>query len=79
MVVLGICKEGIEWDEVDGKPAHLIFLVLTPSPDENDTQLKILARIARAFSDPAAIRELIDADDARAAWSCLRRVLLTRE
>jgi mannitol/fructose-specific phosphotransferase system IIA component (Ntr-type) len=77
LVVLGICREGIEWDAVDAKPAHLVFLVLTPTADESDTQLEIMARIARVFSDPAATRELIDAEDAGEVWECLRRGLLT--
>lgn len=75
MVVLGQSKEGIPWDAVDDKPAHLIFLVLTPQ-DENDTQLQILAAIVKAFSDPEARGLLVNATGAKEAWKILQRHLV---
>lgn len=75
IVAVGVCKEGIEWDEVDGKPAHLVFLVLTSSRDERDTQLKILAQIARCFSDPQRMRDVVEAADTEAVWTCLQASL----
>ncbi len=74
LVFLGLSREGIEWDEIDAKPAHLIFLLLT-SPEESSTQLEILARIARAFSDPRTTRKVIEADNADAAWGLLEQAL----
>ena len=74
LVILGICAEGIDWDEVDGKPAHLVFLVLTPV-EGTGIQLEILARIARAFHDPRRAHELRESPDPEAAWSCLERTL----
>ena len=75
MVVVGTSKEGVQWNAVDGKPAHLIFLVLTPAED-TQTQLEVLATIAKGFSDLEAKRELIDAPTIQAAWRCLQRNLL---
>ncbi len=75
IIAIGICREGIEWDEVDGKPAHLIFLVLTSSRDERDTQLRILAQIARCFSDPQRMRDVVDAVDTEGVWGCLQASL----
>lgn len=48
MVVVGLSSTGIEWDASDGKPAKLILMVLTPF-DADETQLEILADIARTF------------------------------
>ena len=70
-VVTGVCRDGVEWDEIDDKPAHLIFLVLTPTEDEEDTQLEILAKIARAFYDDDRAHRLVHATDGDAAWSAL--------
>ncbi len=78
LVVCGICKDGIEWDEVDGKPAHLVFLILTSTTDDEDTQLEILAKIARAFSDRRTTRKLIEAESADTAWVQLRAALSDR-
>ena len=75
LVVVGISKDGIEWDEVDARPAHLIFLLLTPTTDDADTQLEILARIARACSDAEKTRAVVDADDEDGAWSKLEEAL----
>lgn len=75
LVVVGISPEGIEWDEVDGKPAHLVFLILTSTADDSDIQLEILAKIARAFSPAGVRRRLIDAEDANTAWACLQDAL----
>jgi Kef-type K+ transport system membrane component KefB len=75
IVAIGICKEGIEWDEIDGKPAHLVFLVLTSERDERDSQLKILAQIARCFSDPQRTHDVVDAMDTAGVWTCLQASL----
>lgn len=70
LVVLGISSEGIEWDATDGQPAHLIFLVLT-AEDDTDSQLQILAAIARALSAPEVNRSLMEADNPEDVWACL--------
>ena len=70
LVVLGISAEGIEWDATDGQPAHLIFLVLTAEHDTN-SQLQILAAIARALSTPEVSRSLMEADNPQDVWACL--------
>lgn len=47
-VGLGISRTGIDFDAPDGRPAQLIFLLLTPR-DDDGSQLEILADIARTF------------------------------
>ncbi len=48
VVAVGIAHEGIDFHGPDGKPARLIFLILTPFND-NGAQVEILADIARTF------------------------------
>jgi Kef-type K+ transport system membrane component KefB/mannitol/fructose-specific phosphotransferase system IIA component (Ntr-type) len=48
VVAVGIAQEGIDFKCPDGKPARLIFLILTPI-DDNGAQVEILADIARTF------------------------------
>jgi Kef-type K+ transport system membrane component KefB/mannitol/fructose-specific phosphotransferase system IIA component len=67
LVVIGASKEGIEWDEIDGRPAHLVFLILTDAED-TETQLELLARIARAYSGAHVTREMIDCEDLDDLW-----------
>ncbi|MDX1393953.1 MAG: cation:proton antiporter [Gemmatimonadota bacterium] len=77
VVVAGASREGIEWDEIDGKPAHLVFLILTDE-DDTDTQLELLAKIARCFPDGQATRDLIDCETIDDVWKGLG-VLLAQD
>ncbi|MEK6635571.1 MAG: PTS sugar transporter subunit IIA [Planctomycetota bacterium] len=47
---LGVTEQGIEFNAVDGKPVHLIFLIATKERT-NSTYLGLLSRIARLFID----------------------------
>lgn len=43
---IGISKKGIEYDAMDGKPVHLIFLIIAPPLDEANQYLILLGQIA---------------------------------
>lgn len=48
----GLSRKGVDFDSMDGRPAHIFFLLITP---ENSTglHLKLLARISKILkSDP---------------------------
>jgi len=47
---LGISEEGVEFNSLDEKPVHLIFLIATKERT-NSIYLKLLSRIARLFVD----------------------------
>jgi mannitol/fructose-specific phosphotransferase system IIA component (Ntr-type) len=55
LVAVGLSTAGIDFDAADGKPAQLIFLLLTP-PNDDGAQLEILADVTRLFQE-AAVRE----------------------
>lgn len=74
VVAVGLSTEGIDWDAFDGKPAHLVFLVLTPSEDA-ESQLEILGAIAQAFAGAEDRRALLDADSQAAVWEHLERCM----
>jgi len=42
----GLSREGVDFESIDGKPAHIFFLLVTPE-NSIDTHLKILAQISR--------------------------------
>lgn len=46
----GLSRKGVDYDTLDGRPAHLFFMLITP---ENSTglHLKALARIARMLKN----------------------------
>lgn len=47
-VALGISKEGVEFDSLDGRPAHIIFLVVSRK-DTTGPHIECLADIATLF------------------------------
>jgi fructose-specific phosphotransferase system IIA component len=54
-MVFGIKKDGVEFETLDGKPAQLIFLVLSPV-DTSGPHIQALAMISRNLKN-ASIRE----------------------
>ncbi|MBZ0166421.1 MAG: PTS sugar transporter subunit IIA [Candidatus Omnitrophica bacterium] len=47
---LGVSKNGIDFDSLDGEPAHIFFLLVAPV-DSAGPHLKALARISRLLKD----------------------------
>lgn len=62
VVSFGRSREGIEFEAMDGEPAHLFFLLMAP---ENSTglHLKALARISRMLRDPGFRKNLLNAEN----------------
>jgi PTS system nitrogen regulatory IIA component len=46
LMVLARSREGLEFDAVDGRPVHVVFLLVAP-PDAADEHLKLLRWISR--------------------------------
>jgi PTS system nitrogen regulatory IIA component len=58
----GLSRQGVDFESLDGKPAHIFFLLVTP---ENSTglHLKLLARISRILKNEPFKDRLLDASD----------------
>jgi len=57
-VAVGVIKEGIEFQAIDGKPVKLIFMILSPK-DASGPHLQVLAAISRLLRD-AETRERLE-------------------
>ncbi len=55
------CREGIEFDSIDGQPSQLFFLLVVPE-HSGGQHLKALARISRFFRDAAFRKALLEAE-----------------
>jgi nitrogen PTS system EIIA component len=64
---LGRSVPGLEFDSIDGKPTHLVFMLVAPS-SSTGIHLKALARLSRLFRDADFRRRLIDATDDAAMY-----------
>ena len=57
----GLSKAGIEFDSLDGKPAHLFFLLIAPE-DSAGVHLRMLARISRMLKNTDFRNRLLKAN-----------------
>jgi len=62
LLSFGRSRDGIEFDSMDGKPAHLFFLLLA-SEESVGVHLKTLARISKLLKSPAVRDALLAAGD----------------
>lgn len=63
ILAFGRSKAGVDFDSMDGKPAHLFFLLLAPE-DSISIHLKTLARISKLLKDQDVREQLLIADTA---------------
>tara|TARA_A100001015_G_C14993526_1_gene715116 strand:- start:256 stop:2004 length:1749 start_codon:yes stop_codon:yes gene_type:complete len=74
--VMGICREGIDFEASDNQKIRLILLIITPE-DKRDMHLKVLSSLSRMMSNkiirnrllsaisPEDAMEIIESEDAR--------------
>ena len=44
-----VVKDGVDYDSLDGAPAHLFFMIAAPD-GENNLHLEVLARLSTDFN-----------------------------
>jgi PTS system nitrogen regulatory IIA component len=71
VAAFGRSRNGVLFDSLDGKPAHLFFLIVAPEYSAG-MHLKALARISRLLKDERFRRSLLDAEDADELQRILR-------
>jgi len=60
MVAFGRSRGGIDFETMDGKPAHLFFLLIAPEESAGQ-HLKVLAKISRMLKDADFRKRLLEA------------------
>jgi fructose-specific phosphotransferase system IIA component len=72
VIAFGRSQAGIDWNSPDGKPTHLVFLILTSK--ENDwQQVQILRLIAKTVANEKIRDALLQAGDAHEIWNILEQ------
>lgn len=56
-------QSGVDWHSLDGKPAHMIFMIAVPENSQGDMHLKILQRLSRKLMDDDFRQALMEAPD----------------
>lgn len=59
LLSFGRSRKGVDFDSMDGKPAHLFFLLVAPE-ESVGVHLKTLARISKLLKNPAVRRRLME-------------------
>lgn len=72
ILMVGISRDGVNFEAPDGKPVKIFFLLIT-SPDDPSLNLQILALIAQLVKkSPELKSKLLAAEDAREALEIIR-------
>lgn len=62
MIAFGKSQEGIEYDSMDGKPVHLVFMIIAPPQDENNMYLPILGKMVEILNKTKNRNKIIEAE-----------------
>jgi PTS system nitrogen regulatory IIA component len=63
-------RQGVDFQSLDRKPVHFVFLLLAPSASTG-LHLKALARIARLFKNPSLRENILKAENANTIYSLI--------
>lgn len=70
MLAFGRSRKGVNFESMDGQPAHLFFLLVAPE-ESVGVHLKTLARISKLLKDPSVRQKLLDAEDRQAIYQVI--------
>lgn len=70
MLAFGRSHGGVDFESMDGQPAHLFFLLVAPE-ESVGIHLKTLARISKLLKDSTVRQQMRDADDAQQIYQLI--------
>ena len=70
--ILGISKTGIDYDALDKKPVHLVFMLLAPK-NLTERYMQLLAHLAELLENPDFIKDLAAQTDPESANQILNQ------
>ncbi|MCR5613628.1 PTS sugar transporter subunit IIA [Treponema sp.] len=62
VIAIGVSREGIDYDSLDGKPVHVVVTIIFPASD-NVNHLKIMQCFAHIFSDEHFYKTVMEKTD----------------
>ena len=69
-LAFGRSVKGVDFDSMDGKPAHLFFLLIAPE-ESISTHLKTLARISKLLKKKQVRTQLLEAENAEVIYKII--------
>ncbi|WP_164667733.1 PTS sugar transporter subunit IIA [Virgibacillus doumboii] len=74
-IVILVNDKGIEWDSMDGQPAHFFISLLIPDQEAGSTHLKMLSTISKMLMDEDVRMELSNAKSSGAIYDIINNFL----
>lgn len=68
--VVGISRDGIDYEALDNKPVHLIFLLLS-SKDNAEFHLRVLRHLSTVIEAPGFVSELLEQNDSEGVYQVI--------
>ena len=75
MLVFGRSKKGIDFGSIDGKPAHLFFLVASPPIEVFNLYHPVLGKIVQIVRDKKTREQLMEVKDPAAFLKLMEEIL----
>ncbi len=72
LVTLGVSRSGIDFESIDGRPTHLILLLVTPK-NKTKVHIRTLAEIAKLLNDARFRDDLVAAATSDEVIELVRR------
>lgn len=70
---IGIVRKGIDWNAIDNKPVHVVFLIAA-SDEQHEKYLRILAKIVLVMKNQSRREKLLKAESAEEVISLFENV-----
>jgi len=68
---LAISKAGINFESIDGEPAHVLMMIISP-PDRPGDHLRALENVAKAMQNEQYVKSLRSAGSKEELWALLQ-------
>jgi Kef-type K+ transport system membrane component KefB len=68
--VLGICRQGVDFDAPDSEKVRIVMLIVTPK-NHRSQHLKVLSALSALISHPVVRSRIVAAPDANAVWEII--------
>lgn len=69
--VLGVSRQGINYDAMDGKPVYLVFMIIAP-PVKAEIHLHILQLVAKFMRNPSFYNGIINAQNEKEVYDVIK-------
>lgn len=68
--IIGISRKGIDYDALDGKPVHVVFMLLSAN-DDFSFHLRVLKRLSLLIEDPEFYKSIIEQKDSHGVYDTI--------